>query len=69
MNLTQIQYFYKYKWRLSLGIVFVGISNYFAIDGFTYARKAVDFIKNNIDNSDKNYLQNQLFFLRIAHLI
>ncbi len=56
------KYFYKYKWRLSLGIVFVGISNYFAVDGFTYARKAVDFIKNNIDNSDKNYLQNQLLF-------
>lgn len=54
------KYFYKYKWRLLLGVVFVGISNYFAVDGFTYARKAIDFIKNNINNSDKIFLTNQL---------
>lgn len=54
------KYFYKYKWRLLLGILFVGISNYFAVDGFTYARKAVDFIKNNINNADRNFVMNQL---------
>ena len=54
------KYFYKYRWRLFLGILFVGISNYFAVDGFTYARKAVDFIKNNINNEDRNFVMNQL---------
>lgn len=54
------KYFYKYKWRLLLGILFVGISNYFAVDGFTYARKAVDFIKDNINNADRNFVMNQL---------
>jgi len=54
------KYFYKYKWRLLLGIVFVGFSNYFAVDGFTYARKAVDFIQNNSSNTDENFLMNKL---------
>lgn len=54
------KYFYKYKWRLLLGVLFVGISNYFAVDGYIYAGQAVDFIKNNISHSDKNFLSNQL---------
>lgn len=54
------KYFYKYRLRLLLGVVFVGISNYFAVDGFTYARKAVDFIKKNIHNSDKEFLMSEL---------
>ncbi|MES2591835.1 MAG: ABC transporter ATP-binding protein [Bacteroidota bacterium] len=54
------KYFYKYRWRLLLGVVFVGISNYFAVDGFTYARKAVDFIKNNLHNSDKAFVMSGL---------
>ncbi len=53
------KYFYKYRWRLLLGVVFVGISNYYAIDSFTYAREAVDFIKNNL-NGDKGLLVSQL---------
>lgn len=53
-------YFLKYKWRLLLGIAFVGISNYFAVDGFVYAGRAVDFIRNNIHSADKNFLMNQL---------
>ncbi len=43
-----------------LGIVFVGVSNYFAVDGFTYARKAIDFIKANSGNPDKEFLLHQL---------
>ncbi len=54
------KYFFKYRWRLFLGVVFVGISNYYAVDGFAYARKAVDFIKNNAANPDKDYLMNEL---------
>lgn len=61
------KYFYKYKWRLLLGIVFVGVSNYFAVDGFIYAGRAVDFIRDNINNPDKDYLMNQL--LRYAAII
>jgi ATP-binding cassette subfamily B multidrug efflux pump len=54
------QYFYKYKWRLLLGIVFVGISNYYTVDGFIYARKAVDLLRKNSINNDKDLLLNQL---------
>jgi ATP-binding cassette subfamily B protein len=46
--------------RFLLGIVFVGVSNYFAVDGFTYARKAIDFIKANSGNQDKEFLLHQL---------
>jgi ATP-binding cassette subfamily B protein len=54
------KYFYKYRLRFLLGIVFVGVSNYFAVDGFTYARKAIDFIKANSGNQDKEFLLHQL---------
>ena len=54
------KYFYKYKWRLLLGVLFVGVSNYFAVDGYIYAGQAVDFIRKNIGNSDKNFLMMQL---------
>ncbi|MCE9537604.1 MAG: hypothetical protein K8R85_00065 [Bacteroidetes bacterium] len=54
------KYFLKYKWRLLLGVLFVGISNYFAVDGFIYAGQAVDFIKNNINNPDKDFLIHEL---------
>lgn len=60
------KYFYKYRWRLLLGILFVAISNYFAVDSFTYARKAVDFLNNNI-NADKTLLMNEL--LKYAAMI
>lgn len=54
------KYFIKYKWRLLLGVLFVGISNYFAVDSFVYARQAVDYIKDNYQTSDKNLIMNQL---------
>ncbi|MDP1744525.1 MAG: ABC transporter ATP-binding protein [Bacteroidota bacterium] len=61
------KYFLKYKWRLLLGVLFVGISNYFAVDGFIYAGQAVDFIRNNINNPDKDYLISEL--VRYAAII
>lgn len=61
------KYFLKYKWRLLLGILFVGISNYFAVDGFIYAGQAVDFIRNNINNPDKDFLVSEL--VRYAAII
>ena len=64
LNLKSLQhinkYFLKYKWRLLLGLVFVGISNYYAIDGFSYARKAIDYIKDNADKTDNATILHQL---------
>ena len=62
------KYFYKYRWRFLLGIVFVGVSNYFAIDGYTYARKAIDFINLNKSNPDKSFLINQLLLYALKIL-
>lgn len=39
------KYFLKYKWRLLLGIVFIGVSNYFAVYSITFIRKGIDYIK------------------------
>lgn len=38
----------------------MGISNYYAVDGFTYARKAIDYIKNNINVVDNATIMHQL---------
>jgi len=60
------KYFYKYKWRLLLGVLFIALSNYYAVDGFVYARKAIDFIQHNPTN-DKNFLIGEL--LKYAGII
>jgi ATP-binding cassette subfamily B multidrug efflux pump len=54
------KYFLKYKWRLGFGLLFVISSNYFAIDGIVYARKAVDYIKENASNTGNDEVLHQL---------
>lgn len=43
------KYFYKYKWRLIPGVLFVIISNYFGILPAKVIRVAFDLVKENID--------------------
>jgi len=43
------KYFYKYKWRLIPGVIFVVLSNYFAILPAKVIREAFDLVKENID--------------------
>jgi len=38
-------YFYRYRWRLLLGVVFIAVSNFFAVQSVTYIRKGIDFVK------------------------
>lgn len=40
------KYFLKYKWRLILGVVFVAISNFFAVYSVTFVRDAIDYLKD-----------------------
>ncbi|MEI6489070.1 MAG: ABC transporter ATP-binding protein [Bacteroidota bacterium] len=40
------KYFFKYKWRLLLGIGFVAISNFFAVYSVTFVRDAIDYLKD-----------------------
>lgn len=45
-SLTHInKYFYKYRWRLLLGVIFTAISNIFAIFSVEYLGSAIDFLK------------------------
>ncbi|MFD1768173.1 ABC transporter ATP-binding protein [Sphingobacterium suaedae] len=43
------KYFYKYRWKLIPGILFVVISNYFGILPAKVIREAFDLVKENID--------------------
>ena len=43
------KYFYKYRWKLLPGVVFVIISNYFGILPAVVIREAFDLVKENID--------------------
>lgn len=43
------KYFYKYKWRLIPGVIFVIVSNYFGILPAKVIREAFDLVKDNID--------------------
>jgi len=39
------KYFYKYRFRLGLGVLFVTISNIFGVYSVTYVRQAIDFLQ------------------------
>lgn len=43
------KYFYKYRWKLIPGVLFVIISNYFGILPAKVIREAFDLVKDNID--------------------
>ncbi|PRD57267.1 ABC transporter ATP-binding protein [Sphingobacterium gobiense] len=43
------KYFYKYRWKLIPGVLFVIISNYFGILPAVVIREAFDLVKENID--------------------
>jgi ATP-binding cassette subfamily B protein len=36
------KYFFRYRWYLLLGIVFVAVSNFFSVDSIKYVREAMD---------------------------
>lgn len=40
------KYFYKYRVRLLLGVLFVGTSNFFGVYSIQYVRKAIDYIRD-----------------------
>jgi ATP-binding cassette subfamily B multidrug efflux pump len=55
------KYFLKYKWHLLLGVLFVGISNYFAVKSVTYVKEAIDFAEKN-KTGDMDAAHTQLLY-------
>ncbi len=53
------KYFLKYRWRLILGVIFVSISNIFAVYSVTFVRDAIDYIQQipTTDSSANHYQQ------------
>jgi ATP-binding cassette, subfamily B, multidrug efflux pump len=56
------KYFWKYRWRLILGVVFVAVSNFFAVYSVMFVRDAVDFLKNSTQLPAKTDIANNLVF-------
>ena len=42
------KYFWKYKWRFILGLLFVVVANYFAIKPAEYVRKSFDLVRLSV---------------------
>jgi ATP-binding cassette subfamily B protein len=64
------KYFWKYRWRLILGVVFVAVSNYFAVYSVVFVRDAVDYLRNihNLPATENPSNQLILFGLKIIGL-
>ncbi|MGQ0829572.1 MAG: ABC transporter ATP-binding protein [Bacteroidota bacterium] len=60
------KYFYRYRLRLLLGIVFVAISNFFAVYSLPYLRYAIDYIKDVYDVTHTISPSLQLFYYGAA---
>ncbi|MGE8302067.1 MAG: ABC transporter, partial [Sphingobacterium paramultivorum] len=61
------KYFYKYRWKLIPGVIFVIISNYFGVLPAKVIREAFDLVQENIylyrlfDGFDRQELIYQVF--------
>ncbi|HRG51237.1 MAG TPA: ABC transporter ATP-binding protein [Bacteroidia bacterium] len=53
------KYFYKYRWYLLLGILFVAVSNIFGVYSFLYVGDAMDFVDeiSNLKDTEAAYKQ------------
>jgi ATP-binding cassette subfamily B protein len=45
------KYLFKYRYRLLLGVLFVGISNYFAVNSVPYVRLTIDYLQEAKEKS------------------
>lgn len=48
------KYFFKYRWRLLLGVLFVSVSNIFGVYSVTYVGEAIDYIKKILADPSQN---------------
>ena len=62
------KYFFKYKWRLGLGVLFVCASNYYAVNGIVYARQAIDYIQQNALVLEKDVMLDELWIYALKIL-
>ena len=58
------KYFFKYKWRLLLGVIFTVFSNYFAVKMPIYVKETIDSFMDNINIQGLN--DSLIFSLKIG---
>jgi ATP-binding cassette, subfamily B, multidrug efflux pump len=56
------KYFFKYRWYLILGILFVATSNLFGVYSFLYVGSAMDYVDKSLSISDPSMAYRQLFY-------
>jgi ATP-binding cassette subfamily B multidrug efflux pump len=56
------KYFFKYKWYLLLGIVFVGVSNFFSVTSVTYVKEAIDSVVKTNESAGNAAAHTQLLY-------
>lgn len=62
-SLTHInKYFFKYRWYLLLGILFVAVSNIFGVYSFLYVGDAMDFVDKISKIKDRSTAHQQLLY-------
>ncbi|MGZ4056512.1 MAG: ABC transporter ATP-binding protein [Bacteroidia bacterium] len=59
------KYLFKYRFRLLLGILFVGVSNYFAVKTLTLSGGAIDMVKNYL--ADPAHISKEMLLLGLRN--
>lgn len=63
------KYFYKYKWSLILGIVFIALNNYFGAKMPVILKDATDALfENNNSSGKKSFFENEVFIYALIYI-
>lgn len=63
------KYFYKYRWRLILGIIFIGLNNYFGAKMPVLLNDATNALSNlNDSDQDTSFFRNPVFLIALTYI-
>lgn len=63
------KYFYKYRWRLILGIIFIGLNNYFGAKMPVLLNDATNALSNLKDSDqDTSFFRNPVFLIALTYI-
>jgi ATP-binding cassette subfamily B protein len=62
------KYFYKYRWRLIFGIVFIALNNYFGAKMPVLVKDATDALFDSSSHAGKPLFQNPVFLIAVTYI-